>query len=272
MKRFIMSDRYSILPHIRSAINDDGGVLLDLKRGRCLSLNPVGGQVWNALERHPKGLTVNDLVDELLPMFNGVGRDILLRDMRDFLPELESKGVISNGNDPQHFSSFSKIPLTSIEHILSESVIAGSDARTEAITHEEKELYSSRDHGILLYSILAMIALAGFDLTLKIFGFPRLYRIVKGWPTRRLISPKQPSTLRICASVDRACRYYLKQALCLQRSAVTTCLLRLAGVPAQMVIAARVMPFHGHAWVEAHGDILNDKQNVKEFYRVLERC
>lgn len=267
-----MDRRYSLPPHIRAVISDDGGVLLDLKRGRCLSLNPVGGQVWNALAQHSEGLTVDGLVDELLPIYAGVERDTLLRDMRKFLPELESKGVISNGNGAHSLSSSSKITLPRIEQVIASSAGVGLDAGASTTDQAEKEQSTSGDDATLLYSLLAMAALVCVDFTLKVFGFPRLYRIVKSWPTRRLISFKQPSSSRICASVDRACRYYLKHALCLQRSAVATCLLRLAGVPAEMVIGCRKMPFKGHAWVEVESLVVNDNPKVQTFYSVLERC
>lgn len=266
-KGVFVDQRYLLPPHVRAVISDDGGVLLDLKRGRCLSLNSVGGQVWNALAEHSDGLTVDGLVDALLPIYDGVERDILLRDMRKFLPELESKGVISNGNDIHSFNPSSKITLPRIEQ-----VISASAGVSDSSDRPEKEQDASGDNGTLFYSLLAMAALVGFDLTLKVFGFPRLYRIVKSWPTRRLISLKQASTSRICASVDRACRYYLKHALCLQRSAVATCILRLAGVPAEMVIGCRKMPFKGHAWVEVGDLVVNDNPKVQTFYSVLERC
>lgn len=262
------------LTNIRSVISDDGGVLLDLHRGRCLSLNPVGGQVWKVLGRHPEGITVDGLVDELLPLFIEVERDTLLRDMSRFLKELESKGLISNCKGVRSLPSSSMVTLPRIEQVISASsgIRSDADGGPSATIQVEKELYTSGEDGPLFYSLIAMAALVCFDLTLKVFGFPRLYRIVTRWPTRRLIPSKQPPTSRICASVDRACRYYFKQALCLQRSAVATCLLRLTGVPAQMVIGCRKMPFRGHAWVEVGGLVVNDNPKVQKFYSVLERC
>ncbi len=65
---------------------------------------------------------------------------------------------------------------------------------------------------------------------------------------------------------------YWKQALCLQRSAATACLLKRYGVPAQMVIGARQIPFKAHAWVEVDGRVVNDKLYMPEIYAVLDRC
>jgi hypothetical protein len=72
--------------------------------------------------------------------------------------------------------------------------------------------------------------------------------------------------------VDLACIWYWKEALCLQRSAATACLLKEYGLPAQMVIGAQQLPFRAHAWVEVDGRIVNDKPYMSEIYAVLDRC
>jgi uncharacterized membrane protein YcgQ (UPF0703/DUF1980 family) len=72
--------------------------------------------------------------------------------------------------------------------------------------------------------------------------------------------------------MDMACIWYWKEALCLQRSAATACLLKKYGVPAQMVIGAQQMPFKAHAWVEVDGRVVNDKPYTPEMYAVLDRC
>jgi hypothetical protein len=123
-----------------------------------------------------------------------------------------------------------------------------------------------------LDTIVALLGLGALDLVIKVKGFPFLYRIVKAWPVSIISNPSADTIARICSTVDRACTYYLKRALCLQRSALTTCLLRRHGVKAEMVIGCRVMPYHGHAWVEVDGKVVNDNQKVQEFYSVLERC
>ena len=79
-------------------------------------------------------------------------------------------------------------------------------------------------------------------------------------------------TERICAAVDMACIWYWKEALCLQRSAATACLLKQYGVAAQMMIGAQQMPFKAHAWVEVDGRVVNDKPYIREMYAILERC
>ena len=118
----------------------------------------------------------------------------------------------------------------------------------------------------------AYLGLVAVDLVVKTKGFPYLYRMVSRWPVSRKRIASAEMIGRTCASVDKACTYYLKHALCLQRSALTTCLLRRRGVEAQLVIGCRKFPFHGHAWVEVGGKVVNDKQQVQTTYRILDRC
>ena len=118
---------------------------------------------------------------------------------------------------------------------------------------------------------LAFLALAAADVIIKLAGFNRLYRTVKQWPISKNGSNDREIIASICASVDRATTYYPRHALCLQRSAVATCLLRRQGVSAEMVIGCRKMPFHSHAWVEVDGEVVNDKKKVSQFYKILAR-
>jgi Transglutaminase-like superfamily len=77
---------------------------------------------------------------------------------------------------------------------------------------------------------------------------------------------------RICAAVDLACIWYWKQALCLQRSAVTARLLKQHGVPAELVIGVQTMPVRAHAWVEVGRAVVNDRPYIRDIYTVLDRC
>jgi hypothetical protein len=117
----------------------------------------------------------------------------------------------------------------------------------------------------------AYLMLVYFDFFLARGNFAALYDKVRRYPTRKRV-PSRNSVEQICAAMDMACIWYWKEALCLQRSAATTCLLKCHGVPAQMVIGAQQMPFKAHAWVEIAGRIVNDKPYMAEIYTVLDRC
>jgi hypothetical protein len=117
----------------------------------------------------------------------------------------------------------------------------------------------------------ALIGLVTFDLLLLVRNFATLHRIVRNWKlTGRKTPPR--ATDRVCDAVNYACIWYPKRALCLQRSAVTTCLLRSCGVSAEMVIGAQKLPFKAHAWVEVNGRAVNERTDVQTIYGVWERC
>ncbi len=117
----------------------------------------------------------------------------------------------------------------------------------------------------------AYLKLIHFDLYLARDNFAALYEKVRNYPTGSQV-PAANTVELICSAVDMACIWYWKEALCLQRSAATACLLKKYGVPAQMVIGAQQMPFKAHAWVEVDGRVVNDKPYTPEMYAVLDRC
>jgi hypothetical protein len=117
----------------------------------------------------------------------------------------------------------------------------------------------------------AYLKLIHFDLYLARGNFAALYDKVRKYPFGKR-APAPDAVERICAAIDMACIWYWKEALCLQRSAATACLLKKYGVPAQLVIGAQQMPFKAHAWVEVGGRVVNDKSYTPEMYAVLDRC
>jgi Transglutaminase-like superfamily len=110
-----------------------------------------------------------------------------------------------------------------------------------------------------------------FELDLQRGQFNRLYQRVKTCSIHatRSRKPRQEDVLR---AVDLACALYFKKVLCLQRAAATTCLLREAGIPAELVIGVRTLPYCAHAWVEVEGTVVNDKSYTPQIYSALSRC
>jgi hypothetical protein len=117
----------------------------------------------------------------------------------------------------------------------------------------------------------AYLKLIYFDLYLAQGNFAALYDKVRN-STVAARMPDPDALERINSAIDLACIWYWKEALCLQRSAATACLLKKYGVPAQMVIGAQQMPFKAHAWVELDGRVVNDKPYTPDMYAVLDRC
>lgn len=117
----------------------------------------------------------------------------------------------------------------------------------------------------------ALLTLFAYDVLYTCCRFETIYSIVKDWNVAG--APSTPDTANsVCKAVNYACIWYPKQALCLQRSFVTTYLLRTNGVPAHMVLGAQNLPFKAHAWVEVDGHAINERSNVQATYSVWDRC
>jgi Transglutaminase-like superfamily len=110
-----------------------------------------------------------------------------------------------------------------------------------------------------------------FDRYIARDDFDGLYKKVRNTPVSQKTLARDIAR-QVCSAVDFACIWYWKEALCLQRSAATACLLKQYGVAAELVIGAQQMPFKAHAWVEVDGEVVNDKSYTPEMYQVLDRC
>jgi Transglutaminase-like superfamily len=128
-----------------------------------------------------------------------------------------------------------------------------------------------KDEVQLLLVCRVLLGLIAFDL----LGLGRDFAKMNRYVTRHLIMRGTISKARVecvCEAVNYACIWYPKRVLCLQRSVVTTCLLRTCGVSASMVIGAQTLPFKAHAWTEVDSRAINERRDVQSIYTVLQRC
>jgi hypothetical protein len=117
----------------------------------------------------------------------------------------------------------------------------------------------------------AYLELLSLERPLARKDFSSIYEKVRNLPVRP--RPLEGiSAEHLCMAIELSAALYFKQALCLQRSAATACLLKKHGFPAQMVIGVQHLPFSAHAWVELDGDVLNDRPYMPEIYSVMTRC
>jgi hypothetical protein len=117
----------------------------------------------------------------------------------------------------------------------------------------------------------ALFLLLAYDILSALCRFQTIYSTVRGWKVNRRTEASDLIE-KVCMAVNYACAWYPKQALCLQRSFVTTYLLRQRGVAAQMVLGAQKLPFKAHAWVEVDGQAINERSNVQATYAVWDKC
>ncbi len=119
--------------------------------------------------------------------------------------------------------------------------------------------------------LTAYAQLVRFEHFLLRRDFQGLYQVVRNQPVNSVRCPR-PSVEQICRAVDMACVWYWRRVLCLQRSAVTVCLLKRAGIRACLVIGVQQTPFRAHAWVEIDGRVVNDREYLPTMYSILDRC
>lgn len=220
----------------------EGSVVLDIEHDRILKLNGVGKEIWGLLS---EGCNSEEIVLALSQKY-GVNTERVSNDVSVFMERVAALGIT---------------PTT----------IGVSPRNANQDSHEHHPWYgqlheTQQTGGRKAYEFLAFLGLFLFDLILILSSLKTLCAWVKAWPTRSR-SFAESTIGEICAAVQNACVWYPRKALCLQRSAVTTILLRSQGVPAQMIIGVREMPFLAHAWVEVNGSVVNDWPKVQSFYQ-----
>ena len=253
-------------PTDRARRHKDGSVLLSIAEDSVCKLNGVGALTWMILEETRDGLSLDEIVRALEHEFEAINaegellyevpHEQLLTDTDRFLKKMLSMGLLRRGGE--RYSISEDVTGTTSAPEIEQSNFAGNDV-AEDLSISRRETAS------------AFVGLLAFDLLLKFGGFQRLIRKVSRWPIAEPRSTDREICRRVRSMVDRAQLYYPKKAMCLQHSAVVTCLLRRRGVAAEMVLAAQTFPPKAHAWAEVAGEVVNDQGSVKGEYRVLRR-
>jgi hypothetical protein len=77
--------------HLRSIIDHDGAVILDIEHDAMLTLNSTGGYVWEKLKQ---GKLIDEIIRELASE-TGADPVAVDRDVHAFLDELKSKHLLT---------------------------------------------------------------------------------------------------------------------------------------------------------------------------------
>jgi hypothetical protein len=259
-----MDFQLAVGEHVRHAGGTEGAVLLDLRSGKYLALNSVGSLLW---EEIAAGASRDQAVEHLAARFPEVSADRLSRDADALLGQLLARGLLrptaGTGRERQGARTAMNPPAPAAPPAAAETPLSPA-GRPEVDG-------VAGPHGSLRWTLAGYLGLLLSDAVLHLLGFSRFHALVRSLPTR---SPRcGPARVqRIVAGVDRASAFYFKHAWCLQRSAVTVALLRLAGFPARLVIAVQRVPFRAHAWAELDGRVVNDRPAVRRELEVLETC
>jgi hypothetical protein len=255
----------------------DGTVLLSVSDDCICKLNGVGALTWLVLEQSESAMTVDEVASELFYEFEKINArgDVLYdvspqqltEDTSRFVQSLENVGlleVITEGDQTTYRIKAGVSGTTS-------TTLAERTTPENNVAPVVQIASASEIHPPTRETLAAFWRLFAFDILLRTRGFEALVKKVESWPISEPQTTDPEVCRRVCAAVNRAQMYFPKKAMCLQHSAVVTCLLRRNGVPAQMVLAAREFPPRAHAWVDVAGTVVNDSQQVKTRYRELRR-
>jgi hypothetical protein len=227
--------------------SEDGCVLLDIEHDHILKLNSVAVEICKLLSA---GQTESQIARELSRKYH-MSEQRIAADVNAFVRRIADLGIARNSifTDRTEQSGQSS-PHPSFPWYGQTSSESGPKPKMTMV-------------------LSALVGLIVFDAILSLLSLKSLCLCVRSWPVKRPSFADPCVISRVCGAVARACVWYPKRTLCLQRSAVTTCLLRTYGISAQMMIGVRPMPFLAHAWVEADGSVINDWPRVKKFYYSL---
>jgi hypothetical protein len=229
------------------AADADGVMLLDIRHGRYMALNPVASTVVEGVRA---GHTVAEVALRLATCYQ-VPHERAAGDAQRFLQSLIEKGLV----EPTAADALSAVEAT------------GPADRAEPL---EANALNRLDVGTARgWIVPAYLILVAVDIGLRLLGFGKVYRLLDHLPSGRRRADTARAD-RIAAAVDRAASMYFTHAWCLQHSLVTLILLRARGWPARLVLGVRRMPFTAHAWVELAGQVVNDDPRVRRRFAVLQ--
>src|SRR5260370_7113273 len=87
------SDLWKICSNIRSSMDSNGVLLLDMEDHFYYSLDRLGAQIWITIETSPSGIAFDDILDALETHFDAP-RNHVPDDLRDRLQRLRALGFI----------------------------------------------------------------------------------------------------------------------------------------------------------------------------------
>jgi hypothetical protein len=259
---------------LTSTTAEDGCLLLSIEGGLVFSINGSGLRIWELLEQHRSGATVDEVVDHLELYYADCApaRDRLVRDTQLLLAHLSERGLVrveGSGPSTARFCVREDVFRTDAATVVVEKSVQEYDESTRYLPHDPPETHLWRSFSDTFKGFCALLI---YDVILRLWGFGRICKTVERCRVTRKRRVNSVRVRQVCAAVDRARLWYPKSVLCLQHSAVIAWLLRKQGADARMKIAGRQMPFYAHAWVEVGSTVVNDEQSVRERYHAFRRC
>ena len=240
--------RFIVSPTVRSSSDQDGTTIIEITENKIYSLIGVASLIWEHLMRASDGMAHTEIVQQLVNEFSAVPKAQIERDVMSIIENFQQRSLIQK-QKPIQLKAPSQGYVNRALLRLTVSIVR-----------------ACRKVGLRLAPAVLLFFLV--DLLLLLGRFNILYSLVEDWP---ITLDKSGNAVDICNTVTAAMAWYPKQAMCLQRSVVTTCILRTSGINAELVIGCQRRPFLVHAWTEIAGEVVNDVQRVRETHHVLDR-
>ena len=115
---------------------------------------------------------------------------------------------------------------------------------------------------------------AAMHAVVRLASFRRLEQLVARvpalWPVA--VESRAEVVQGLGIAVQRARRYHIPGVKCLSAAAACTVLLRLRGLPAELVVGVRHAPFDAHAWTELDGQVVGERPETIAAYAVVRRA
>src|ERR1700694_3498307 len=80
---------------IRQSDNQDGAVLLDIRKGQCFSMNPVAALIWRQIG---EGLRPSEIAEDLARRFE-ISLDQAVSDVQEFVQQLKREQLLQQVED-----------------------------------------------------------------------------------------------------------------------------------------------------------------------------
>ena len=90
------------VPHVRSVVDEDGTVILDMRLDMMLTLNPTAGYIWDRLKQ---GKIIDEIIRDL-SADTGIDIVVVERDVHEFLEQLKAKHVLVEAEPLRSFGPF----------------------------------------------------------------------------------------------------------------------------------------------------------------------
>jgi hypothetical protein len=80
----------AVVPNLRSIVDHDGAVILDIPRNAMTTLDATGAYIW---ERLGRGLPIDSIVAELA-RDTGSDQEMVAKDVDEFMSQLKSRHLV----------------------------------------------------------------------------------------------------------------------------------------------------------------------------------